>query len=187
MVPAAKATISKVYTTRREISSIAAQPITTPGHQADNECDTNADTCCLGANFSILAYTRRTADVYAYDKAIAPIEGVPIVSGATAWTDPGTNQTYILIINEALFYGTKLDHSLLNPNQIRKFGIPFWDNPFDFDRGLKIDIQPHIPLTTKGTKIYFKSRVPTKLELELCPHIHLTSKNVLESGDCIIE
>ena len=44
-----------------------------------NECDTNADTCALGMNFRILNYTSRVADVYAYDKAIAPICDVPIV------------------------------------------------------------------------------------------------------------
>ena len=168
-MPSDATTISKVFTTRR-VCSIAAHSTTsptTPGHQADNECDTNADTCCLGANFSILAHTRRTADVYSYDQSTAPIEGVPIVSGATAWTDPSSGQIYILIINEALYYGTKLDHSLLNPNQIRKFGIPFWDNPFDFDRGLQIDIQPPVTLTTKGTKIYFKSQVPNNNNLKI--------------------
>ena len=57
-------------------------------------------------------------------KDITPIVGVPIVSGATAWDDPVTGQTYILIINEGLYYGNKMDHSLINPNQIRDYGIP---------------------------------------------------------------
>ena len=62
-----------------------------------NECDTNADTCCLGKNFVILEFTQRAADVYTYIKDIAPIVGVPIVSGETAWDDPVTGQTYILV------------------------------------------------------------------------------------------
>lgn len=33
---------------------------------ASNECDTNADTCCLGTNFVVLQQTFCTADVYAY-------------------------------------------------------------------------------------------------------------------------
>ena len=93
----------------------------TPGF---NECDTNADTCCLGKNFVILEFTQRTADVYAYIKDIAPITGIPIVSGATAWDDPITEQTYILVINEGLYYGNKMDHSLINPNQVRDYGVP---------------------------------------------------------------
>ena len=60
---------------------------------AANECDTNADTFCLGKNFVILQFTQRAADVYAYIKYIAPIVGVPIVSVATAWDDPVTGQT----------------------------------------------------------------------------------------------
>ena len=57
---------------------------------AANKCDTNADTCCLGANFAILEYTRRTADVYSYDKDVQPKKDIPIVSGATAWRDKKT-------------------------------------------------------------------------------------------------
>jgi hypothetical protein len=41
---------------------------------AENECDTNADTCCLGCNFVVLNPTFRTADVYAYGTSIKPIE-----------------------------------------------------------------------------------------------------------------
>jgi hypothetical protein len=85
-------------------------------------------------------HTSRSADVYAYDKSIKPLEGVPIVAGATAYDDPVTNITYLLIFNEALYYGVKLDHSLINPNQIHSYGIDFWDNPFDKQRGLAIDI-----------------------------------------------
>ena len=79
--------------TIRRIGSVSAnhrQP--EPGVSAANECDTNADTCCLGKNFVVLEYTTRTADVYAYDKDIAPLNDVPIVSGATAWNDPASGQ-----------------------------------------------------------------------------------------------
>ena len=78
----------------------------------------NANTCCLGSNFIVLEYTTKNADVYAYDKEISPLNNVPIVSGATSWNDLVTGQTYIIIINEALYYGTKSDHFLINPNQI---------------------------------------------------------------------
>ena len=57
---------------------------------AANKCYTNADTCCLGKNFVILEFIQRAADVYVYIKDIAPIVGVPIVSGATVWDNPVT-------------------------------------------------------------------------------------------------
>ena len=145
---------------------------------AENECDTNADTCCLGKNFIVLTPTFRTADVYAYDTSIKPIENVPIVSGATAYDDPTTGETYILVFNESLYYGKNLDHTLINPNQLRSYGILLWDNPYDPLRSLSIDVNDtlQIPLHTHGTKIGFKTRVPTTIELRTCEHIQMTSK-----------
>ena len=121
--------------------------------------------------------TSRTADVYPYDSSYKPMVNVPIVTGATAWDDPHSGETYILIFNESLFYGPKLNHSLINPNQIRMNGIGFWDNPFDKDKELCIDVErgPVIPLEFKGTKLTFSSRVPSNEELENCHHIQMTS------------
>jgi hypothetical protein len=124
-----------------------------------------------------LEATTRTADVYAYDKSIAPIENVPIVTGATAYDDPVSSQTFIFVFHESLYYGTKLDHSLINPNQVRHYQIPFWDNPYDKERGLCIETSDvRVPLLSKGTKIYFETRVPTEWELNNCVHIDMTSR-----------
>jgi hypothetical protein len=76
-----------------------------PGTVANNECNSNANTCCLGCNFIVLKYTNCTADVYAYDSSYRPLEGVPTVSGTTLYQDNNTGMLYILIINEALYYG----------------------------------------------------------------------------------
>ena len=127
-----------------------------PNTEAMNECDTNADTCCLGSNFALLQSTSRTADVYGYSKDIKPIQNVPIVTGVTAYDCPDTNVTHLLIFNEALYYGSALDHSLINPNQVRSYGIPFWDNPFDHDRGLCIECNDEltIQMQQNGTKTF---------------------------------
>ena len=82
-----------------------------------NETDSNADTCCLGKNWIVYNYTTRSADVYPYNDSYEPIKDVPIVTGASTYTDT-QGVTYILLINEALYYGDKMDHSLLNSNQI---------------------------------------------------------------------
>jgi hypothetical protein len=171
-------------TTQRNLRSMTAQektwsdpPVNTV---AENECDTNADTCCLGRNFVVLHPTYRTADVYAYDASIQPIENVPIVTGATAYDDPATGRTFILVFNESLYYGDRLDHSLINPNQVRSYGIPFWDNPFDTSRalGIEVDDTLHIPMRTFGTKIAFRTRVPSEAELRDCEHVQMTSASV---------
>ena len=117
---------------------------------AENECDTNADTSCLDKNFIVLTATfcTGTADIYAYDTSIKSIENVPIVSAATAYDDPVTGDTCILVFNESLYYGERFDHLLINPHRLRSYGIPFWDNPFDPDHSLCIEVHHdlHIPL-----------------------------------------
>ena len=94
------------------------------------ELDTHADTCVLGINFIILHYTGRVCDVSPYSSEYESVKNVPIVSGATAWTDRQTGETYILIVHEALWMADRLSHSLINPNQLRAFGTLVQDNPF---------------------------------------------------------
>ena len=177
-------------TSSRFISQVT-QPVHEPAPNtwAKNECDSNADTCCLGTNFVVLNYTRRTADVYTYDKSIEPLQNVPIVTGATAYDDPNSGQTFILVINEGLYYGTKLDHTLINPNQIREYGVPLWDNPFDKERNMGIEISGdfHIAFKMKGTKIYFNTRSPTADELSNTEnYVHLTGSRAWNPGTVIL-
>jgi hypothetical protein len=113
------------------------------------------------------------------------MQNVPIVTGATAYDDATTGETYILLFHEALYYGNKLDHSLVNPNQVRHSGIPFWDNPYDPERpmGVHPTTELIIPLHTCGTKVQFYTRSPTSHELQHCPHIDMTSPHPWEPGD----
>ena len=148
-----------------------------PGTDGDNESDFNADTCRLGQNYVVLQFTRWMAEAFAFNENL-PSNTVPIVSGATAYTCPRRKVTYILVVHEALYFGTKLNHSLLNPNQIRMHGIPLWDNVFDPNHPeIGLDLGDlFIPFKTKGTKLLFSTRAPTEKELQECPHIHLTSR-----------
>ena len=131
------------------------------GTESVDETDSkNADTCCLGNNFVMLKHTIKQVDVHAHDESIKPLSNAPVALGATAWDDPVLDQTHFLVVNEALCCGTKLDHSLISPNQIRSFGVDHWDNPFDETRPISIrPIDPNlsIPLTATGTKIQFLS------------------------------
>ena len=80
------------------------------------EMDTHADTCVLGINFVILEYSGRVCDVYPYSQDYEAIKDIPIVRGATAVQDQDTGETYIFVINEGLWYGNRMYHSLINPN-----------------------------------------------------------------------
>ena len=77
--------------------------------------------------------------MYPYNDSYEPIKDVPIDTGASAFTD-ANRVTFILIIHEALYYGDKLDHSLLNPNQLRHNNIKYSNNPYDNEKPLGIDI-----------------------------------------------
>ena len=73
------------------------------------ELDSHADTCALGANFTPLSYTGRVCDVSPYNAdAYSPERNIPIVSAEPAFTCQESGLTYILIINEGLWFGNKL-------------------------------------------------------------------------------
>ena len=146
-----------------------------PNTISANETDSNADTCCLGSNFAVLRYTNRSATVAPFHDGYDALTNIPIVSGVTVYDDPITNQSTLLIIHEALYFGKSLDHSLLNPNQIRHCGHTYQDNPYSSDP-LHIGVDDLvIPLYTSGTKIHFHSRCPTNDEIRTLPSVELTS------------
>ena len=142
------------------------------------ELDSHADTIVLGRNCIVLAHTGRECDVSPYTDSYESIKGVSIVTGATAWTCQVTGETCILVFNEALWMGEVLEHSLLNPNQMRHYGVTVQDNPFD-KRGIYLEEEEEsekIPLQSEGTTIYLTTRTPTERELHECCHITLSSK-----------
>ncbi len=75
--------------------------------------------------------------------------------------------------------GGQLDHSLINPNQLRHFGTKVQDNPMS-DRALSIiseDNEFCMPLSMQGTIVYADTFSPSDQELCDCPHIHLSSSH----------
>jgi len=72
-----------------------------------------------------------------------------------------------------------MGHSLINPNQIRDFGLKVHDNPYDLDPERAIGIELYddlrLPFHTDGSAIYFESKYPDDHELETCEHIIITS------------
>ena len=87
------------------------------------ELDSHADTVVLGSSFVVLHHTGKVSEVTPYTDEYDAITDVPVVRGATFWTDEHTNEEYILVFNEALWMGDTLTHSLINPNQLCAFGM----------------------------------------------------------------
>ena len=107
------------------------------------------------------------------------IKDVPVARSTMAYADQ-QGDTHILIVNEALHFGPSMDLSLINPNQIRHFGIPVLDNPHDRSKQLGIDHeQVFIPFLTKGSAVYFETHMPSDEDLESYPHVVLTDNETM--------
>jgi hypothetical protein len=100
--------------------------------------DLHADTCVAGANTLLIAKTGCTDVVCHFSTAYKPFNAIPIAMVATIWDDPTTGQPYILIIHEAMYIGSKLSNTLLNPNQIQANGVEVHDIPRQFDKQSKL-------------------------------------------------
>ena len=58
--------------------------------------------------------------------------------------------------NEVLWFGLILDHSLINPNEIRMMGMPLSDDPLDEIQKLGIfHKRVLIPFKTDGNTVHF--------------------------------
>ena len=134
-----------------------------PENISVNELDMNAYTCCLGSNFTVLRMTPRTWNVYPYNPLYKPLYNVLIISGATTVTDSIMGKSFVMVINEALYYGKKLNYSLINPNQLRCYETMVWGDPFDPYKFLCIKTSDGnmIDMKPDGTKIGFNLHVPT--------------------------
>ena len=145
------------------------------------EIDNHADTCCFGANFRPTFITDQVCEVSPYHESYESISNVPVVSACTAYDDPTSGQTYIINIHQGLWFGKTMKNSLISPNQIRSFGIPLCDDPYDPHRslGMKVytsnDESVNIPFELNGSFAVFKTRVPTDEEMTNYKQITLTS------------
>ena len=141
------------------------------------ELDSHADTIVCGSNCLVIHFTGKECDVSPYTDTYEAIKSVPIVQAATAYDNPDTGETTILILNEAIWMGDKMDHTLVNPNQLRAYGLTVQDNPFS-DSPIFISTEGNefvLPLSSTGTILGAATRTPTEQELQTCPHISMSS------------
>ena len=137
--------------------------------------DTHADTTVLGSNCVVLSYTGKECEVSPYSSQYEAVQNVPVVTGATVWTNAADGTAYLLIFHESLWMGDKLDHTLVNPNQLRAYDVSIQDNPFD-TKPLSITTDDaSVELYSEGTIICGDTRTPTESELSQFPRLILTS------------
>ena len=152
------------------------------GRRGRVELDSHADTCVAGANFQLVETTGEYAIVHPYSDGYEPVK-VPIATVETAYTSPITGETVILVGHQHLYFGDKMDHSLLNPNQLRHAGATVWDCPkqFNLDSEFCIRLEDDegepfvIPLELHGVIQYLECHIPTDEENMRCRRIEYTS------------
>ena len=93
------------------------------------ELDTHANTTMLGSNCVVLSYTGKEYKVSPYSSQYEAVQNVTVVTGAMVWTNAADGTAYLLIFHESLWMCDKLDHTLVNPNQLRAYGVSVQDNP----------------------------------------------------------
>ena len=121
------------------------------------------------------AYTGKECEVSPYADEYDAIRNIPVVMGATVWTNSQDCVPILLVFNEALWMRDRLHHILINPNQLWSYRVDVQDNPFTKE-DLAIIMDDYIvPLDTQGTTIFFDTRSPTEAELQQLPRVVLTS------------
>jgi hypothetical protein len=111
---------------RRKVCASHIVNSTVPGTEGRAKLDTRADTSCCGKNFWLDELTGQTCNVSPFSSSYDPMLDVQVATCLTAYTDEFA-RTWILVFNEVLWFGTSMDHSLINPNQIRMTGISVSD------------------------------------------------------------
>jgi hypothetical protein len=89
------------------------------------------------------------------------VKEVMVARCGTVWRSPNTGHEYLLVGDQMLWFGSQMDHSLINPNQIHEYGIPMSDNPFSQSQFVIDCNDDFIPFNTTGTIVYFESHVLT--------------------------
>jgi hypothetical protein len=113
----------------KHVFRVSASKLNADDVDTRTELDSHADTCVAGRNTLLVSDDGRRVTVHPNSGEYKPIQDVSIATVATLWIHPDDGQPYILIIHEALYFGNRVDVTLLNPNQLRANGVKVEDVP----------------------------------------------------------
>lgn len=111
---------------------------------------------------------------------------MPAAACAMIVTDE-TGKEHLIIGNKMLCFGEQMDHSLLNPNQLRHHGIKVSNDPTTALFGMSTE-QPFMPFELKGSTAHWKLRAPAFKEVEDldAPHLVVTSDDSWDLQTAVI-
>jgi predicted hotdog family 3-hydroxylacyl-ACP dehydratase len=118
----------------------------------------------------VLELSGEKVTVTPYSEQYDAMTDIPIATVVTVWENPKNGEAWMLVIHEALYFGNKLQESLLCPNQLRAAGNIVRDVPTQFDKtsshSITVPGTLEIPLEMHGVISYLDTRLPTAEELE---------------------
>ena len=171
--------ITRYYLARKVSKVFKGATRGSPGYEGRCELDSHADTFVAGRNCTLLHYTERVCDVMPYSDEYEAKSNVPIAQVATGYTS-SNGQRYILVFNEALWM-PQMENSLMNPNQLRHYGVVVQDNPYEESpmliRSDNTDEEFVACLQSEGTTIFLDTWAPSDHDLANYPHVILTSSS----------
>mmetsp|Transcript_2147 Transcript_2147/g.3294 ORF Transcript_2147/g.3294 Transcript_2147/m.3294 type:complete len:1178 (+) Transcript_2147:1032-4565(+) len=156
--------------------------------RARAEIDSRADTVCAGSTFRLIEESNHYCVVSGFHSDMTPMQNIPVATVATAFDDPVTQETYVLIFYEALYFGDTMEHSLISPMQLRHNGLKVDQTPRQYDIELSHGIsfpnddqhELFIPFHLHGCISYFSTRIPTDREMQSCRFIYMTEDSTWE-------
>jgi hypothetical protein len=88
-----------------------------PSVPVANELDSHADTCVAGPNMRVIEYLDKYCDVSPFSPEYKAQMDMPVANWATAYHCPVTNELFILIFNQTLYFGDQVNCAYICPNQ----------------------------------------------------------------------
>jgi len=144
------------------------------------EVVSHADTCCTGATFQLIADTGHTANVKGFHGDLGKLEGIPIGTCYTAIDHPVLQETIIEVFHQCLYFGSQMEESLINPNQLQANGLVVDTCPKQYSGGKSLhgiyceEEDMMIPFCMHGCISYFALHLPTQAEINDCWKIVFT-------------
>ena len=132
------------------------------------DMESHANSIVCGSNCIVMHFTGKECDVAPYTDEYKTIKAVPIAQAATAYSNPETGETPILILHEAIWMGETMDHTLVNTNELRAYMMTFQDYPF-VEAPIFIATEDHefmILFSSKGNILGVSTRSPTNKKLQ---------------------
>lgn len=166
---------------------------TTSGRSNDinADLDSHADTSCFSREYCVILADSpfaKEASVTGFLDSMKVPKKIPILSVLTAYDDPVSGCTYILVFHQVLVFND-LSHHLICPNQLRQNGVLVRSCPKSLDpdrtdtshsiQALSEDGQVvTIHLHVDGVASTFVLRKPSQDEIENCHRVEMTSNTI---------